>query len=783
MADYHGKISKLSPYIFTLFFVVLLFPSFFYLIPSEGLDPSYDIAIHLAYTYHLVFGKDFVFTFGPLGFLNSRLPIGVNMIVYLLFDIYFLVTLFFVLRDIVLRHFRFSVLVFIFLCISIAPHDALFQRLFLFYLFFLFAFIRQPGKMGYFLQAAFLSILCFYYKVNLGLIAVSLFLLALIYSAIQRKITFKNGMTRLVGYLVCILVIAWVLHVNIKGYITGSLALIDAYNDAMSMSLGTEYRVFVFAAMLIQLIIFSMGLSLLILSIRKKELVKNADSLFIYAVTVFCAFVIFKSAFVRADNSHISLFFNIAAPLTGLLYLNVGVDPQKKWPAIACWISLIVSGWGIHSLPGSQRPYSSLAAGPVMSRFNDIGRYFSQIQSYEQVSEQEAKRVSGRNALKEIIGDHSADVLPSEVSTIYFNGLKYDPRPVVQSYSAYNTYLDSLNEQKYLSADAPDYILFSLASIDDRLPFFDESRTKLAILSRYTVVGSVNGVLLLRKKISPNDLVKSSKETIIDTRLGQDVLLPKSDGLEFARIFVNYSLYGRLNRFLYQPPSLRITLTLEDGESMEYQGITTLLADGLIINRYVDTKQDFQLLMQSDARVGYPIKKIRIDGAGGNRGFVDAFQIRINYYSFPAKPEAERYKDSLGLSGLIGELNESRPYPVNANSYKRDSFQQRIESIKSYSPLIRIEGWAFREKADNENILIKAAFLSADSLYLLPSSPQYRRDLVSYFKRKDISGGGFKAVVSKSQLKSGKYRLRLIIEDTVRKKSWIGNTDQEIMIP
>ncbi len=782
MAYYHGKISGASPYIIALFFVVLLFPSFFYLIPSEGLDPSYDIAIHLAYTFHLVFGKDFVFTFGPLGFLHSRLPIGVNIIVYLLFDIYFLVTLFFMLKDIVSRHFRFSVVVFIFVFISIAPPHGIFQRFFLFFLFFLFAFIRQPDKIGYFAQAAFLSILCFYYKVNLGLIAVTLFLLALIYSAIRRKISLKNCSIGSVGYLVSIVVIARILHVDIKGYITGSLALIDAYNDAMSMSLGKSYTVFVFAAVLIQLIIFSMGLSLLISSVRKKELAKNADSLFISAIMVFCAFVIFKSAFVRADDSHISLFFNIAAPFAGLLYLDAG-DPQKKWRAIACWISLVVSAWGIHSLPWIQRPYSSLVAGPIMDKWHEIGKYCKQVINYERVREEEVKRISENNPLKDIIGNHTVDVLPSEVSTIYFNGLRYDPRPVVQSYSAYNTFLDSLNEQKYLSVDAPDYILFSLGSIDNRLPFFDESRTKLAIFSRYAVVGSVNGVLLLRKKTSPGDPVKFSKETIVDARLGQDVLLPKNEGLEFARIFVNYSLYGRISRFLYQAPSLRITLTLEDGETLAYQAITTLLADGLIINRYVDTKQDFQLLMQSEGRVGCPIKKIRIDGTGGNKGFDDAFQMRIDYYAFPAKTGAERYRDSLGLSKLIAELNQAKPHPVDANLYEPDSFQQRIENIKSYSPLVRIEGWAFREKADNQHIVVKAALFSADSLFVLPSSSQYRRDLVSYFKRNDISGGGFEAVVSKSQLKPGDYQLKLIIEDTLRKKSWISHSDQKIRIP
>jgi len=54
------------------FFVLLLVPPSFYHQPGEGIDSSWNIALHLAYKYHLVFGKDFVFTYGPLGILTTE---------------------------------------------------------------------------------------------------------------------------------------------------------------------------------------------------------------------------------------------------------------------------------------------------------------------------------------------------------------------------------------------------------------------------------------------------------------------------------------------------------------------------------------------------------------------------------------------------------------------------------------------------------------------------------------------------------------------------------------
>src|SRR3954469_22853519 len=80
-----------------IFLLFIAFPFLFVKVPGTGLDPSWNIAIHLALKYDLVFGKDFVFTYGPLGFLCTRLPIAVPAAVYVLFDIFFLFNFLYIL--------------------------------------------------------------------------------------------------------------------------------------------------------------------------------------------------------------------------------------------------------------------------------------------------------------------------------------------------------------------------------------------------------------------------------------------------------------------------------------------------------------------------------------------------------------------------------------------------------------------------------------------------------------------------------------------------------------
>jgi hypothetical protein len=776
---YNGNARAWLPYLFIALFLFLLFPAAFYLTPMKGIDPSYNIALQLAYKYHLVFGKDLVFTLGPLGILDSRMPISVSLSVYLLFDLYFLGTIFIILKDLFKRQFSPAVVLFILLGILVSPNDATFQRYFLFFLYFLLSFIREPRKNMYLIQSALLSILCFYYKVNVGVVAVSLFLIATVYVLMRKRLRPAAGAVMLLSYFIILLGAGYFLHVDIRGYIAGSFQIIGGYTDAMSYTLGDDHEPYVVAAVFILGAIFGLGAWQLFSSVYKKKMIRHADPIFIAGILAVASFFIFKCAFVRADQMHMPYFFNMAWSLTGLLYLFLSPGWERKIAAWCGWATLIVCYCALNELSDGGRHYLSVVKpGLLPAKVRQIGVYFRQLAHYNKALAVSHELDTAHNELKGIIGDHTVDIIPIEISRIYFNGLRYDPRPVIQSYSAYNSYLDSLNERKYLSASAPDYILFSLAGIDQRQAFFDESRTKLAIFGRYTIAGKVGGDLLLRKKPLPGDLQRS-KEEIVRARLGEDIPIPAGDGLLFARIIVHYSLSGRIKRFFYQAPPLTITLTLADGGTMSYEISPDMLEDGVIINKFVQTEDDFRLLARSGGRLGNAISGIRIDRLPG---FARDIEIRTSRYLFPDRPQPERLADSLDLAKFIGEINNHKPVLIDTSLFEKDSIHSWVESMETFSPLIRIKGWAYRENADNHHTVVRAALRVGDSLYALPSIPDTRHDLVSHFKRNDVLGNGFTAQVSKSQLMPGNYRVELIIDDTVRRKSWIGPTDQEIRI-
>ena len=63
-------------------------PAMFANLPSLGVDPSWKVSLQLAAMQGKVFGRDFVFTYGPMGWLVLHCP--VNKLVLLLFDLFML---------------------------------------------------------------------------------------------------------------------------------------------------------------------------------------------------------------------------------------------------------------------------------------------------------------------------------------------------------------------------------------------------------------------------------------------------------------------------------------------------------------------------------------------------------------------------------------------------------------------------------------------------------------------------------------------------------------------
>ena len=779
-----GGQSKLKPYIqyiFIAFLTFLIFPNFFYKLPESGTDPSWNISLHLAHKYDLIFGKDFVFTYGPFGVLYSRLPISVSKYFYLLFDLYFLGTFIFVIWRIFKAKFNFAIALFAFLCIIVAMYEAQEQWFFFFLLFFLFSFLKDPaGKMGYLIQAALISIFCFYYKLGLGISSLVIFATVITYAVATKKLTLRNYGILLFLYLICIGLCAFIFNVNLIGYLRGSMHLIDAYNDSMFIPLaGYLYR-FGYAAIGIIAITVAWILYRFIVSLRKREFFKNLDELFMYLVFAMGVYVLFKSAFVRTDG-HLFLFFKSMSLFITILYLFSHRKLERRNASIACWLVVLISLWALNTMPGSYKPVNRILNLSFISvKLSETKNYFAGLKTYDTEVARSDKLLQQDNEFRKIIGDHSADIIPFEVSKIYFNGLRYNPRPVIQSYSAYDEYLDELNYKKYISANAPDYVLFSLNTIDDRFSFFDETKTKLALFSHYKIIGEVNKELVLKKRDTVRNLIKLKEEEKLTIKLGEEIPVKLNPGLQISRVFIEYNLWGKSRRLLYQPPTIRIFFTLENGEVKSFRVSKSILEAGVILNKFADNDQEFQLLMLSNARLNTNVKKIRIESDPANSGLIRTARMENTFYLFAEKPTSELTSDSIAIVAMTSKYKPS--LLSDSTALQPDSLRYNVEDFSTHGQTIRVSGWAFSVKSNNKDYRVKAILKSGDVVYELPSEIKHRPDLTVAFKREDIEYSGISSLVSKSQLPPGDYKLGIGIFSPDNKTARITYTDHNLVI-
>ena len=586
--------------ILCLCFYILL-PSAFTAFPGHALDPSWQIGLNMAVAQGLIFGKDFVFTYGPLGFFHT----GLNILIWegglFLFHLFLIANAFYVLRLVIglldPKAYFFLVLFFLFIGDMLVYHPTI--LLFVFFIFYLAYTVFFQNGITVILCSA-IAILSFFIKLNTGLVLNLWFILLLLILA------FLNGRQywlRNVGYLVIHLVALFLLavlfKVDVPGYLKASLHLIGAFNDAMMIYPPQESLLYALAAISLLAVATLADLRYWLLNFKPFVLL-----IFIAGGT----FILFKQGFVRADTHRIEFFIYYPA-LFGVIPLFTKPNHLKKITSAGFIAVFILSALGIQQMNPGLNLLAHLEKIPYKNEWQNQKNYKGVIDYIFRKSLEE--RSLPPEVLTEIRGK-SIDILPWEVSYAYYHNLSYNPRPVPQSYSAYDPYLDNLNAQKFLSADAPDYVLFHhYEAIEQyRKAFWDESQTKLAILRNYEPILFKESFLLLKRRPAILRLNEISIKTI-ELSWGDSLQIEKSDHLQYLYADIEYNFRGKLRRFFFQPNWNNIFLETDPHKpNKQYRAIIPIMKGGVLINREVSGKEDYFKFFSSFGKENLEVDKI-----------------------------------------------------------------------------------------------------------------------------------------------------------------------------
>jgi hypothetical protein len=476
------------------------------------------------------------------------------------------------------------------------------QLLFLFFLFFSLMTIRRGGVLAL-LNCSLIGILSFFIKLNTGIVVNILFFLLVGFLVVKK---YRPSPWFFIGislvHAIVIFFLARVLLVELLPYFNGSLHIIKGYNDAMQKL--PDFFLLTLA-----------GLSLLVFAnviLRNfRNWFYNWENLFILFFVLGGTFVFFKNGFVRADG-HTRMFFTYFPGIFGCFYLFTENKEIKASLGKAFVSLLIISGLGILYLFSPFKVYRHLKEVPYKAEIVRSRNFQAAQERNFQINKK--KREIPGEILSEI-DTHAVDIMPWEISFLYFSQLNYDPRPVIQSYSAYNSYLDKLNANSFLSEDKPEYVLFHHyhTSIDYRYGFWDEAQTKMALLKCYEPVMLAGKFLLLKKRESPlTEVELGTEERTI--AWNEELLVKESDNLQFLYAEVEYNLLGKIRRFLFQPNEVKVHIDFEKYKSSKpYRAVVPILEGGVLLNKELISPEDYFNFFAFQGKANAGIKKIRFE--------------------------------------------------------------------------------------------------------------------------------------------------------------------------
>jgi len=731
------------------------------LMPTPGLDTSWAYALNDAVARHLVFGRDLIFTFGPLGsaytWLYHPATDALMMASSLVVAVGFCAGFALLMLD---RHSKMLVVLPLIVVIGVS-RDADLMALPLCFLLATFR-VSAPAGDSYSLEinariVGLLTLLACGMGI-LPLIKGSLSGTVILLCLLSFVMLVRSGKTALAVFLAGLMIVsmcaAWLMAgqpaLALPGFFLAQAPIISGYTDAMSLD-GDRGSVVSWALPSI------LCVAVFYISARHRRI----DGLIATAGVAAYLFIAFKSGFVRQDAhpriaicSTVLACFAVSPMLRPRNAFIVGLFAIAGWTAVEREIEGFQPEMAVYRV--SDAALSAIEG--IRARF-----HHATLDSQYDAANQQI-----RENLTLPYSTVSTDLYPTELSAIFANGLKWDGRPVLQSYSAYTPGLADLNLE-HLKGDAPSRIFFSIGQTTDyRYPALEDGASWPKILSDYRASGFVGEYAILDRG-TPSGVAIGQPFYSSIAKLGEMVPI-LSKGAVWAEIDVEKTAAGKLVSALYKNPLLYLVVQYPDGSSKKYRFIPGMAKNGFLLSPTISTEKDF-VALTSRFSAGlmdgkYP-SSFGVVGSSGTRFLWKiAYAVRLSPITIEPKPGV----DDMMLNQPVSNISvadaaiggDCSTDAVNGHSVTGSP-------IRIHNALLNVSGWAMLSgKEGRKNNGVFVALTSADgNIKVFSTQSMVRDDVAAYFHHPEAANVGYSALIDTTGMGQN-FTVRVIQKDGPR---------------
>ena len=448
-------------------------------------------------------------------------------------------------------------------------------------------------------------------KTNDGLLTVGLLAVVVVLGDLGWRRTVPAGCIPLVTVFFGGWLAAGQSITNVFSYFRGSWSVAIGYSSAMQYSYGRAAENWYAVAVCALIVV------LFALSVQRKPRRYQVAVMLLIAGWLWA---VLKEGFVRHDQ-HDLTFFGLALAAVLLAQVKRPYVPLQAgaaaFTAVVFWLALGNVPVQLHS-PGATTSAFFDDVGEVMgapgfgqARATTLDQFLSTGDALSP-------------ALFSMLAGRTVAVEPIENSVAYdYPELDWDPEPVLQSYSAYTSYLDRLDAAFLASARAPERIVYAPWEIvDKRYQFFDPPATLESMYCHYVQLAAPGPAQVLQRV--PDRCGPPVKVKTVSTRSGAPVSVPSEPGKMVVATFdLGAPLSAKAEDVLLKPPTMSVTLWTGQAGPANYRFIPGTAADEHVVS--VPPALGYSAAFTPPA-----IKKLALSGGGWKPG---QGEITVNFYT------------------------------------------------------------------------------------------------------------------------------------------------------